>query len=90
MCRQRRTCPICQKKGLLKLSNHLADVHHLESDARQPFLKKAREMSDHVDDQEQTILLLLREIRTIQTNILRALEDQTLIKSGDRWQTLSW
>ena len=32
MPRTRKVCPICEKKGLLKLSNHLANVHKLFSE----------------------------------------------------------
>ena len=30
-----RSVPLCGKKGLLKLSNHLANVHKLSSEKRQ-------------------------------------------------------
>ena len=38
---QRRACPICRKQGLLKLSEHLRQVHQLTSEERQPWLKAA-------------------------------------------------
>ena len=31
MPRLRKECPLCGKQGLLKLSNHLADYHHLST-----------------------------------------------------------
>ena len=37
----RRVCPICGKQDLLKLSEHLRQVHHLSSDERQLYLKNA-------------------------------------------------
>ena len=37
----RRTCSICGKQDLLKLSDHLRQVHHLSIEARQPYLKNA-------------------------------------------------
>ena len=37
----RRDCPICGKRGLLKLSNHLAQIHELSSEDRQPWLQRA-------------------------------------------------
>ena len=40
-CCIRRVCPICGKQGLLKLSEHLRQVHHLSSDDRQCHLKNA-------------------------------------------------
>ena len=39
--RSRRDCPICYKSNLLYLSHHLAQVHHLSSAERQPWLKSA-------------------------------------------------
>ena len=38
---RRRVCPICGKQDLLKLSEHLRQVHHLSSDERQLYLKNA-------------------------------------------------
>ena len=38
---QRRICPICGKPNLLKLSEHLRQVHDLSTLARQPWLKQA-------------------------------------------------
>ena len=35
----RRTCPLCGKQDLLKLSEHLRQVHHLSMENRQPYLK---------------------------------------------------
>ena len=37
----RRVCPICGKQDLLKLSEHLRQVHHLSSDERPLYLKNA-------------------------------------------------
>lgn len=42
MPRKRKHCPICGKKNLLKLSNHLANTHELSSVERQPFLIRAK------------------------------------------------
>jgi hypothetical protein len=42
MPRKREDCPICGKKHVLKLSNHLAGVHELSSTQRQPFLIRAK------------------------------------------------
>ena len=38
----RKDCPICGKKSLLKLSNHLADCHQLSCEVRQQYLIQAR------------------------------------------------
>ena len=37
----RRSCPLCGKQDLLKLSEHLRQVHNLSNEDRQPFLKNA-------------------------------------------------
>ena len=42
MPRRRRDCPICSKKNLAKLSNHLADIHQLSGKERQHYLSKTR------------------------------------------------
>ena len=44
MPRTRKVCPICGQKGLLKLSNHLANVHKLSSEERQSYLIRAKRM----------------------------------------------
>ena len=38
----RKDCPLCGKQGLLKLSNHLADYHHLSTKDRQYYLRQAK------------------------------------------------
>ena len=45
MPRRRRDCPICSKKNLAKLSNHLADIHQLSGKERQHYLSKARSLT---------------------------------------------
>ena len=39
--RYKRYCPICWKPDLLSLSNHLSQVHHLNSVNRKPYLQAA-------------------------------------------------
>ena len=46
MPRRRRDCPICSKKNLAKLSNHLADIHRLSGEERQHYLSKAKSLTD--------------------------------------------
>ena len=46
---QRRVCPICGKPNLLKLSEHLRQVHDLSTQARQPWLKQASHFPTPVD-----------------------------------------
>ena len=52
MPRRRRDCPICSKKNLAKLSNHLADIHQLSGEERQHYLSKARSLSDQRESEE--------------------------------------
>ena len=46
---QRRVCPICGKPNLLKLSEHLRQVHDLSTQARQPWLREASHLPPLVD-----------------------------------------
>ena len=41
MPRRRKDCPICGKRNLVKLSNHLADVHQLSAVERKYYLSGA-------------------------------------------------
>ena len=94
MPRQRRTCPICLKKGLLKLSNHLTDVHHLEVDERQALLQQAKDVKGkgEEEDDNREIVSLLHDIKRMQTNLLWQIQQQQQRKqSGDpSWETLKW
>ena len=42
MHRKCKDCPICGKRALKRLANHLADVHELSSQERQPYLIRAK------------------------------------------------
>ena len=42
MPRKCKDCPICGKRALKRLANHLADVHELSSQERQPYLIGAK------------------------------------------------
>ena len=42
MPRKCKDCPICGKRALKRLANHLADVHELSSQERQPYLIRAK------------------------------------------------
>jgi hypothetical protein len=42
MPRKCKDCPICGKRALKRLANHLADVHELSSQERQPHLIRAK------------------------------------------------
>ena len=46
MPRRPKDCPIWGKRNLLKLSNHLADIHQLLREERKYFLSKARYLND--------------------------------------------
>ena len=45
MSRRRKGCPICGKRSLKRLANHLADVHELSIEERQPYLIRTRTTS---------------------------------------------
>ena len=47
--RTRKDCPICGKKSLLKLSNHLSDFHQLSCEEREQYLTQARLNSSACD-----------------------------------------
>ena len=36
--RKRKDCPVCGKENLLKLSNHLKEVHHIDGEKRKNML----------------------------------------------------
>ena len=55
MPRTRKVCPICGKKGLLKLSNHLANVHKLSALENEVGIRQCR-------PKYQSINLLGRQI----------------------------
>jgi methylthioribose-1-phosphate isomerase len=42
MPRKCKDCPICGKRSLKRLANHLANVHELSSEERQPYLIRAK------------------------------------------------
>ena len=66
MPRTRKVCPICGKKGLLKLSNHLANVHKLSSEERQSCLIRAKRTPVDI----ATVLIELRKLnRLIEVDI---------------------
>ena len=46
MPRRRKDCPICRKRNLVKLSNHLADIHQLSAEERKYYLSGAKYLSD--------------------------------------------
>ena len=57
MPRRRRDCPICSKKNLAKLSNHLADIHQqLSGEERQHYLSKAKSLSDQREFESEEML----------------------------------
>ena len=45
--KHKRDCPVCNKPGLLYMSNHLRQVHHLYGDERKKWLGRARFSISH-------------------------------------------
>ena len=64
MPRKRKDCPICGKKSLLKLSNHLPDVHQLSLAERQTHLVRAKAVPLDLEALLKE-LVLLRQNATI-------------------------
>ena len=54
-----KDCPICGKRSLKRLANHLADVHELSIEERQPYLIQSK--TTLVD--LETILMELYKLR---------------------------
>jgi hypothetical protein len=50
MPRTRKDCLLCGKKNLCKLSNHLADIHHLSSEERRIYLSDAKSFCADKED----------------------------------------
>ena len=46
MPRRRKDCPICGKRNLVKLSNHLADIHPLSGETRRYYRCKVKPLGD--------------------------------------------
>ena len=62
MPRMRKDCPICGKQGLLKLSNHLADFHHLSSKERQAYLMQARTFPLDINTTLKELIMLRQNV----------------------------
>ena len=63
MPRKRKHCPFCAKVGLVKLSNHLSDIHGLSSEQSQSYLIRAE-----TTDLETILVDLYKLIGTIKRN----------------------
>jgi hypothetical protein len=65
MPRKCKDCPICGKRALKRLSNHLADIHELSSQERQPYLIRAKPTAL---DLENILAELYRLIGTVKSS----------------------
>jgi hypothetical protein len=65
MPRKCKDCPICGKRALKRLSNHLADIHELSSQERQPYLIRAKPTAL---DLENILAELYRLIVTVKSS----------------------
>ena len=52
MLRRRKDCHICGKRNLVKLSNHLADIHQLFGKKRRYYLSKTKRLVDQSESEE--------------------------------------
>jgi hypothetical protein len=50
MPRKCKDCPICGKRALKRLANHLVDVHELSSQERQPYLIRAKPTASDLEN----------------------------------------
>ena len=54
MLRSRKDCPICGKRNLAKLSNHLADIHQLSGETRRYYLTNAKSLGNQSESEEMS------------------------------------
>ena len=54
MPRRRKDCPICGKRNLVKLSNHLADIHQLSGKTRRYYLSNAKSLGNQSESEEMS------------------------------------
>ena len=52
MPRRRKDCPICGKRNLAKLCNHLADNHQLTGETRRYYLSNAKSLGNQCESEE--------------------------------------
>ena len=97
----RRTCSICGKQDLFKLSEHLRQVHQLSSDERQPYLRNAvYSMSDMSQNlcmetkpypsfqfQHPATMMVVGPTQSGKSNFVEKLLQSTLIKYPSRKAT---
>ena len=87
MPRQRRTCPLCHKCNLVKLSNHLSDVHHLDAEHRKPILEEAKR-SYRIESSSELMKTLVDEIRALKVLISSGYNMSCKHTGCRRWVTL--
>lgn len=101
MPRLRKDCPICGKRGLLKLSNHLADMHRLSCEDRQYYLTQARPTTPAKDkdpsvveeelDLQKTMKSITKrqeEMEISFDNLLRLLNKDNAVNTQQKLKTL--
>lgn len=85
MPRKRKTCPLCQKGNLVKLSNHLSDVHRLDSTQRKPLLEQAK---GNNYDETGPMKAVIDEIRALKVLISSGNNNPCYPTTIARWETL--
>lgn len=66
MGRQRKDCPLCTKQGLVRLNNHLVDVHGVkERQQRQHYLDVAK---------KSECIGMLPTLRSIEVQVQQAIQ----------------
>ena len=54
MPRRRKDCPICGKRNLAKLSNHLADIYQISGETRRYYLSNAKSIGNQSESEEMS------------------------------------
>ena len=54
MPQRRKDCPICSRRNLVKLSNHLADIHQLSGKTKRYYLSNAKSLGNQSESEEMS------------------------------------
>ena len=73
--KQKRDCPVagCEAKNLVKLSNHLFNVHKLYKENRKPYLRQAKQKQPNKRDRKMSGKPTMHEYRLVPADIYNKL-----------------
>ena len=63
--RQRKNCPVCSEEGLLKLSNHLKEIHGIDGTQREELLGTADKFSEIMSLMFSSIIFSMENINIV-------------------------